>query len=44
MADLIATIFHITDMHLLVDRDDEMREDKLRRARPFAGVLGAAVW
>lgn len=33
MPDLIATIFHLTDMHLLVDRDGEIRKEKLRRTR-----------
>jgi hypothetical protein len=49
MPDLIASIFHLTDMHLLVDESGQTRDDPLRRARllvelarkaPFSGVRG----
>jgi hypothetical protein len=49
MPDLIASIFHLTDMHLLVDQSGQTRDDPLRRSRllvelarkaPFSGVQG----
>jgi Calcineurin-like phosphoesterase len=49
MPDLIASIFHLTDMHLLVDESGQTRDDPLRRSRllvalarkaPFSGVRG----
>jgi hypothetical protein len=33
MPDLIASIFHLTDMHLLVDESGQTRDDPLRRSR-----------
>jgi hypothetical protein len=36
MSDLIATIFHISDMHLLVDEQGETRDDTLLTARLLA--------
>jgi hypothetical protein len=36
MADLIGTIFHISDMHLFVDQDGDMRHDAVASARLIA--------
>lgn len=36
MSDLIGTIFHISDMHLFVDQDGDMRQDTLASARLIA--------